>query len=300
MTSSSTGSPTTSCWSSRDPTAYDRFYNVIANPILWFIQHYLWDLSNAPDIRQRGGRRLGLRLQGRQRRHRATRCSRRSRARRAAGDAPRLPPLHAARASSARRARTRSSTTSSTSPGPSRTPGGSSPADCARRSTAACSPTTSSASTPRLLPQLPPLLPGADGARGRLRARARCCTTGRETWVRAYPLRSTPGGSTAPRRRPASNPQGVGAHPDLAPRVQDRRARSPPPAPSARGSRAGSCAGRRGVEADDVVGEHALVDLLAHVARAAPPGVGLRPRDVDEVVEEQRPAARAGSSFGRV
>ncbi len=35
-----------------DPLAYDRFYNVIANPILWFIQHYLWDLSNAPDIRQ--------------------------------------------------------------------------------------------------------------------------------------------------------------------------------------------------------------------------------------------------------
>jgi trehalose 6-phosphate synthase len=35
-----------------DFDAYDRFYNVIANPILWFIQHYLWDLSNAPDIRQ--------------------------------------------------------------------------------------------------------------------------------------------------------------------------------------------------------------------------------------------------------
>jgi trehalose 6-phosphate synthase len=35
-----------------DPEAYDRFYNTIANPILWFIQHYLWDLSNAPDIRQ--------------------------------------------------------------------------------------------------------------------------------------------------------------------------------------------------------------------------------------------------------
>jgi trehalose 6-phosphate synthase len=35
-----------------DPVAYDRFYNVMANPILWFIQHYLWDLSNAPDIRQ--------------------------------------------------------------------------------------------------------------------------------------------------------------------------------------------------------------------------------------------------------
>jgi trehalose 6-phosphate synthase len=35
-----------------DPEAYDRFYNVIANPMLWFIQHYLWDLSNAPDIRR--------------------------------------------------------------------------------------------------------------------------------------------------------------------------------------------------------------------------------------------------------
>ncbi|HEV7919091.1 MAG TPA: trehalose-6-phosphate synthase, partial [Solirubrobacterales bacterium] len=35
-----------------DPEAYDRFYNVAANPMLWFIQHYLWDLSNAPDVRQ--------------------------------------------------------------------------------------------------------------------------------------------------------------------------------------------------------------------------------------------------------
>lgn len=36
---------------SSDPDAYDGFYNVIANPMLWFIQHYLWDLSNAPDVR---------------------------------------------------------------------------------------------------------------------------------------------------------------------------------------------------------------------------------------------------------
>ena len=35
-----------------DPEAYDRFYNMVANPMLWFIQHYLWDLSNAPDIRR--------------------------------------------------------------------------------------------------------------------------------------------------------------------------------------------------------------------------------------------------------
>ncbi len=40
------------CLVGSDNEAYDRFYNVIANPILWFIQHYLWDLSNAPDIRQ--------------------------------------------------------------------------------------------------------------------------------------------------------------------------------------------------------------------------------------------------------
>ncbi len=35
-----------------DEEAYDRFYNIVANPMLWFIQHYLWDLSNAPDIRR--------------------------------------------------------------------------------------------------------------------------------------------------------------------------------------------------------------------------------------------------------
>src|ERR1700754_2370954 len=35
-----------------DPDAYDRFYNVVANPMLWFIQHYLWDLSNPPALRR--------------------------------------------------------------------------------------------------------------------------------------------------------------------------------------------------------------------------------------------------------
>src|SRR5215207_4790339 len=35
-----------------DDQAYDRFYNIFANPMLWFIQHYLWDLSNAPDVRR--------------------------------------------------------------------------------------------------------------------------------------------------------------------------------------------------------------------------------------------------------
>ena len=33
-----------------DPAAYDWFYNVVANPTLWFLQHYLWGLTYAPDI----------------------------------------------------------------------------------------------------------------------------------------------------------------------------------------------------------------------------------------------------------
>jgi trehalose 6-phosphate synthase len=33
-----------------DPIAYDWYYNVVSNPTLWFIQHYLWGLANAPDV----------------------------------------------------------------------------------------------------------------------------------------------------------------------------------------------------------------------------------------------------------
>ena len=33
-----------------DPEAYRLYYNVISNPILWFIQHYLWDLSREPIV----------------------------------------------------------------------------------------------------------------------------------------------------------------------------------------------------------------------------------------------------------
>ena len=35
-----------------DPRAYDWYYNVIANPTLWFLQHYLWDLKDAPNVDQ--------------------------------------------------------------------------------------------------------------------------------------------------------------------------------------------------------------------------------------------------------
>jgi trehalose 6-phosphate synthase len=33
-----------------DPADYRRFYNVFANPTLWFLQHYLWGLGAAPDF----------------------------------------------------------------------------------------------------------------------------------------------------------------------------------------------------------------------------------------------------------
>lgn len=33
-----------------DPVEYDRFYNLLANPTLWFVQHYLWGLGSMPDF----------------------------------------------------------------------------------------------------------------------------------------------------------------------------------------------------------------------------------------------------------
>ncbi len=32
------------------PDAYHKYYNVISNPLLWFLQHYLWDTPRSPDI----------------------------------------------------------------------------------------------------------------------------------------------------------------------------------------------------------------------------------------------------------
>jgi trehalose 6-phosphate synthase len=33
-----------------DAAAYDWYYNVVANPTLWFLQHYLWALAYAPNV----------------------------------------------------------------------------------------------------------------------------------------------------------------------------------------------------------------------------------------------------------
>ena len=33
-----------------EPVAYDRYYNVVANPTLWFVHHHLWNLTYAPEF----------------------------------------------------------------------------------------------------------------------------------------------------------------------------------------------------------------------------------------------------------
>ena len=33
-----------------DRSAYDWYYNVVSNPTLWFLQHYLWDLAYSPSV----------------------------------------------------------------------------------------------------------------------------------------------------------------------------------------------------------------------------------------------------------
>src|SRR5262249_56937819 len=47
---SQTGAPYHVRLLDHDPTAYDRFYNGIANGALWFLHHYLWGLAAEPDL----------------------------------------------------------------------------------------------------------------------------------------------------------------------------------------------------------------------------------------------------------
>jgi len=44
------GSPYTLRLVAHDTQAYDWYYNVVANPMLWFVQHSLWELPYAPKI----------------------------------------------------------------------------------------------------------------------------------------------------------------------------------------------------------------------------------------------------------
>jgi trehalose 6-phosphate synthase len=44
------GSPYRMRFVVHDDDAYDRYYNVVSNPVLWFIQHYLWNLALMPSV----------------------------------------------------------------------------------------------------------------------------------------------------------------------------------------------------------------------------------------------------------
>jgi trehalose 6-phosphate synthase len=44
------GSPYRMRLIAHDPIAFDWFYNVVANPTLWFLQHSMWDLTQSPDV----------------------------------------------------------------------------------------------------------------------------------------------------------------------------------------------------------------------------------------------------------
>jgi trehalose 6-phosphate synthase len=44
------GSPYRLRFVTPDASAYDWYYNVVANPTLWFLQHYMWGLPYAPDL----------------------------------------------------------------------------------------------------------------------------------------------------------------------------------------------------------------------------------------------------------
>ena len=79
-----------------DPDAYDLFYSTIANPQLWFVQHYLWDLSNSPDIRteEKHAWEHGYKVVNEDI---ATAVIKRIEGQdEPAGDVPRLPPVHGA------------------------------------------------------------------------------------------------------------------------------------------------------------------------------------------------------------
>jgi trehalose 6-phosphate synthase len=44
------GSPLRLRLVAHDEPAYDWFYNVVSNPMLWFLQHYLWELAYTPSV----------------------------------------------------------------------------------------------------------------------------------------------------------------------------------------------------------------------------------------------------------
>ena len=131
-----------------DPSAYDWYYNVVSNPTLWFLQHYLWGLDAQAEPRPRAAPRLERGLRARQPRASRTRSSTSSTREPDATSSSTTTTSTSRRASCATRGRTRCSRTSSTSRGPQADYWHVLPEDDPRAtSTTGCSRTTSSAST---------------------------------------------------------------------------------------------------------------------------------------------------------
>ena len=156
-----------------DAEAYDRFYNVFANPVLWFIQHYLWDLSNAPDIRRHEVAAFyeGYNVVNQDLARRGARGDQRPR--RAGRDGPRLPPLHAARDAPPRARRRLPASLRPHPVDPAGRLARAADPDPRRASTGGCWPTTSSASTPAPT--------GATSCTA-----AATCSASRSTWSAAW------------------------------------------------------------------------------------------------------------------
>ena len=104
-----------------------------------------------------------------------------------------------------------------------------------------------------------------------------------------------------PPRRLVVDRQRVRAHPHLAPVVLHDAALEVDVQPHEVAAALQEVpAVRARVEADDVVRQHALVDRVADPPREHAPRVGLRPRDVDEVMQEDVGARRAHDGGQRV
>ena len=181
-----------------DRETYDRYYNIVANPMLWFIQHYLWDLGPAPRHPRRtrcdawrdglpAGQPLfaeAIARRDRRRRRRAASVVRRCHDYHLYLAAPRV---------RARRARAPSCSSSCTSPGrsrdywrvlPARDARGGLPRPAGQRHRrlphAATTSTTSCAAAPTC------------STSRSTSAGAPCCYGDREVWVRAYPVSIDP------------------------------------------------------------------------------------------------------------
>ena len=140
------GGDETSCSSRTTRDAYDAYYNVIANPLLWFVQHSLWGLADAPVIDRATHAGVARRLRRSEPRVRGRGC--RPTGQQPGRDRllPRLPPLSRA-ATRARRASACAARAVRAHPVAGRLEHAAACAAASRSSTA-CSRTTSSASTP--------------------------------------------------------------------------------------------------------------------------------------------------------